>query len=314
MRPPNPQPPDVDDVADCLIIGGGPAGLTAAIYLARFHLRTALIDAGASRAALIPCTRNHAGFPDGIAGSDLLDRMRRQALIAGAEIHSGKVDLISRTGSDFAAEADRGAYRARMVLLATGVSNRGPKMPPALQAAALASGRLRYCPVCDGFEVTDQLVAVIGSGARGVKEALFLRSYTDSVTLIADEPSHQLSAMQRSDLIAGGIEILDGPATDFQLETEGLSVATASGRRVFASIYPALGSDVHSDLGRAIGAEVTDEGCLKVDAHQRTSVAGLYAAGDVVIGLDQISHAMGEAGVAATTIRNDLAMRAPLRR
>jgi thioredoxin reductase (NADPH) len=101
---------------------------------------------------------------------------------------------------------------------------------------------------------------------------------------------------------------------DFRLEPDGLSVATAGGRRTFAAIYPALGSMVHSDLARSLGADLAEEGCIKVDDHQRTSVPGLYAAGDVVSGLDQISHAMGEAGVAATTVRNDLAQKAPLRR
>ena len=82
---------------------------------------------------------------------------------------------------------------------------------------------------------------------------------------------------------------------------------TARGPIRFDSIYPALGSVIRSELAVALGAEASAEGCLVVDDHQRTSIAGLYAAGDVAKGLDQISHAMGEAGVAATTIRNDLA-------
>jgi thioredoxin reductase (NADPH) len=301
-------------LADCLVVGGGPAGLTAAIYLARYHLRVQLFDAGASRAALIPCTRNHAGFPDGISGQALVDRMRRQALLAGAEIHSGRVDRLHLNDGDFVAQIGVTAVRAQTVLLATGVTNHAPRIPADLHAAALAAGRLRYCPVCDGFEVTDQAVAVIGSGARGMKEALFLRSYTADLTLISHDPSHTMDVAQRAELMAGGIEVLDGPATDFRLESDGLSVATAVGRRTFASIYPALGSDVHSTLAKTLGAALADEGCIKVDAHQRTSVPGLYAAGDVVSGLDQISHAMGEAGVAATTLRNDLARKAPLRR
>jgi thioredoxin reductase (NADPH) len=300
--------------ADCLIVGGGPAGLTAAIYLARFHLHVQLFDAGASRAALIPCTRNHAGFPDGIAGQALVGRMRRQALIAGAELNHGRVDQLAAEGAGFLGRSDLTPFHAKTVLLATGVTNLGPRMPPDLHAAALAAGRLRYCPVCDGFEVTDQAVAVIGSGARGVKEALFLRSYTRDVTLVSHAPTHTLDDAQRAELAAAGIDVLDGPAENFRLESDGLSVDTATGRRMFASVYPALGSDVHSDLATALGATVTEDGCIKVDDHQRTNVPGLYAAGDVVSGLDQISHAMGEAGVAATTIRNDLALRAPLLR
>ena len=89
---------------------------------------------------------------------------------------------------------------------------------------------------------------------------------------------------------------------------------TAAGPLRFDSIYPALGSTIRSDLARALGADMTADGCLLVDTHQRTSIPGLYAAGDVVKGLDQISHAVGEGGVAATTIRNDLAERRPLLR
>jgi len=304
----------MESLADCLIVGGGPGGLTAAIYLARFHLRVQLFDAGASRAALIPCTRNHAGFPDGVSGRALVDRMRRQAQMTGAELHQGRVDQLMSADGAFVAQVGARSIRAKTVLLATGVTNHPPQMSADLHAAALAAGRLRYCPVCDGFEVTDQTVAVIGSGARGMKEALFLRSYTKDVTLISNGPNHTLDAAQRAELTAGAIDILDGPAIDFRLEADGLNVNTASGRRTFASIYPALGSQVHSDLAKALGATLADDGCIKVDDHQRTSAPGLYAAGDVVSGLDQISHAMGEAGVAATTIRNDLAQKAPLRR
>ncbi len=302
------------EIADCLIVGGGPAGLTAAIYLARFHLSVRLVDAGQSRASQIPCTRNLAGFPGGIAGRDLINLMQRQAIQFGAELTPGRIDGLLPVDAGFRAETDSRSLRARTVLLATGVTNHAPAMSPDLHTAALAAGRLRYCPVCDGFEVTDREVAVIGTGARGVKEALFLRSYTARVTLISNTAAHELTPAERGELASGGIQVLDGPATDFALETSGISLLAAGGRRTFESVYPALGSDVHSHLGQALGAVVTNENCLKVDAHQRTTVPRLYAAGDVVIGLDQISHAMGEAGVAATTIRNDLALEAPLLR
>jgi thioredoxin reductase (NADPH) len=92
-------------------------------------------------------------------------------------------------------------------------------------------------------------------------------------------------------------------------------VDTAEGHHTFDSVYPALGSDVHVELAGQVGAHLSDDtGCILVDSHQRTSIEGLYAAGDVVLGLDQISHAMGEGGVAATTIRNDLAAESPLLR
>ena len=190
------------EIADCLIVGGGPAGLTAAIYLARFHLSVRLVDAGQSRASQIPCTRNLAGFPGGIAGRDLINLMQRQAIQFGAELTHGRIERLLPVDAGFRAETDSRSLRARTVLLATGVTNHAPAMSPDLHTAALAAGRLRYCPVCDGFEVTDREVAVIGTGARGVKEALFLRSYTARVTLISNTAAHELTPAERGELAA----------------------------------------------------------------------------------------------------------------
>src|SRR5205085_12392473 len=161
--------------------------LTAAIYLARFHLDILVVDAGKSRASWIPCTRNHAGFPDGISGNELLERMRTQAQKYGAKIVSDRVTKLERdekTGL-FTATWGSGCEAARSVLLATGVPNRRPPMDEDLHDEALSRGLIRYCPICDGYEVTDKKVGVIGSGTHGVAEAVFLRSYTADVTLIA---------------------------------------------------------------------------------------------------------------------------------
>lgn len=299
---------------DCLIIGGGPAGLTAAIYAARFHLGVKVIDAGASRAASIPCTRNHAGFPGGVSGAELVRRMREQAQSFGVMIERGRVEALEVTDDGFRARWAGGEVEVRAVILATGCTNRRPTMEDALHDAAVQAGRLRYCPVCDGFEVTDQRVGVIGTGAHGAREAMFVRSFTRIVALIAPGPAHDLDADQLNRLAGAEVELVAGPVADFALAEEGLGFRAGSERLSFEAVYPALGSVVHSDLAVAVGAETTAEGCLKVDAHQRTTVPGLYAAGDVVRGLDQISHAMGEAGVAATTLRNDLADRSPLLR
>ena len=302
----------MDHDCDALVIGGGPAGLTAAIYLARYHLRTVVIDAGRSRATTIPRTRNHAGYPGGIAGADLVAAMREQAAEYGAAIVAGDVEALDRDGDRFVASGGFGRVSADAVLLATGVVNRRPAIPDDLHDAALAAGRIRYCPVCDGFEVTDARVGVLGSGDHGVREALFLRGFTADLTLIAPDGAHDLSAANRAELDAAGIVAVDGPARDFALDGDTIAVATAAGRLAFASIYPALGSHIRSGLAAAVGAATADAGCITVDDHQRTDVPGLYAAGDVVVGLDQISHAMGEGGVAATTLRNDLAERRPL--
>jgi len=307
-------PPDAGTI-DCAIIGAGPAGLTAAIYLARFHLTIRLFDCGSSRAAMIPRTHNHAGYPGGIPGLELLARMHQQARDYGATCEAATVTAIKRDGEEFIVRTDRSTLRARTVLLATGVVNHRPAgLEDALHDDALHRGLLRYCPICDGYEVTDRRVGVIGTGDHGMREALFLRGYTADVTLIAPESGHALDDACRDALDAGGIVQVDGPCGDYRIEGDRLVVRTATGELAFDSVYPALGSHIRSELAVAAGARASAQGCLEVDDHQRTSVPGLFAAGDVVKGLDQISHAMGEAGVAATTIRNLLAERRPIRR
>jgi len=301
---------------DCIIIGAGPAGLTAAIYLARFHLSIRLFDCGSSRAALIPRTHNHAGYPGGISGKDLLARMLEQAESFGARRELAEVSAIVPDGDTFEVRVGQGgpAFRARTVLLATGVVNNRPDMPREDHDAALARGLIRYCPICDGYEVTDKRVGVIGTGDHGMREALFLRGYTADVTLIAPGAAHDLDDSCRQRLDYAGIAHVDGPCTPIRVSGSAIQVSTPGGELRFDSIYPALGSKIRSGLAVAAGARASEDGCLEVDDHQRTSVPGLFAAGDVVKGLDQISHAMGEAGVAATTIRNLLDEHRPLRR
>ena len=293
---------------DCLIIGGGPAGLTAAIYLARFHLSVLVVDRGDGRALSIPRSHNHAGFPDGIAGSHLIALMTEQALKYGAQIVQGEVARLHLSfGGNLTCDWEDRSYTARTVLLATGVVNRRPMIDNAMHDEGLLRGLIRYCPVCDGYEVTDQTVAVVGSEHHGVEEAIFLRSFTRHITLICPHGEHRLSEDLRKRCESAGIEVVDGPIHAFTLLDDKIALDLPGRQLRFDTLYPALGSEIQSALAVSLGADVSEEGQLKVDLQQRTSIRGLYAAGDVVLGLDQISHAMGEGGVAATAIRNDLA-------
>ena len=304
----------MENTLDCLIIGGGPAGLTAAIYLSRFHLDIMVVDGGKSRAAWIPTSHNHAGFPDGINGEELLRRMKEQAQLYGTRIEIGQVTRLEKSDDGWVAEWGSGPVTAKTVLLATGVSNRRPPMDMALHDDAMARGLIRYCPICDGYEVTDKKVAVIGTGERGTAEARFLRSYTADLTLVSPDLPHELDDDARAELKDMGVMLIDGPVTAIEPGEETIALVTENGRHDFASVYPALGSDTHILLAEMVGASLAGDACVKVDSHQRTGVSGIYAAGDLVHGLDQISHAMGEGGVAAVTVRNDLAKLSPMRR
>jgi thioredoxin reductase (NADPH) len=238
--------------------------------------------------------------------------MREQAAEFGVLVRHGVVERLDRIADGFRANLDDDTVEARTVLLATGVVNHRPRMDEADHDAALARGLIRYCPICDGFEVTDRRVAVIGSRTHGYKEAVFLRMYTADVMLIAPEETLDLSEEEQGRLTELGIATRDGPCGALELRADTIAVPVPGETLVFDSVYPALGSRIRSECAVAIGAEATAEGCLVIDDHQRTTIPGLYAAGDVAKGLDQISHAMGEAGVAATTIRNDLAETRPL--
>lgn len=197
------------------------------------------------------------------------------------------------------------SWSARSVLLATGVTNRRPDIEDDTHSEALARGHLRYCPVCDGYEVSGQNVAVLGSDARAVSEAEFLRSFTDRVTVIWTA-GHDFEVDLRHRLERIGAKIRLGPVKGMRLLASGLEVATAGGTEVYDAVYPALGSSVHSRLAKTLGATATEDGCIEIDRHQRTTIKHLYAAGDVVYGLDQISVCIGQAAIAAVAIRNDL--------
>ena len=296
-----------DDPLDCLIVGAGPAGLTAAIYLARFRRRILVAHDDASRASLIPRSHNHAGYPDGVTGPELIAAMTAQAARHGVAFEAARVSAVVPEAGLFAAAVGDRPVRARSVILATGVVNLRPALDDVAHDEALARGLIRYCPVCDAYEVTDKRVAVLGTAEHGARETLFLRDYTADLTLIAPDGPHDLTGEHRRQLAEGGVRLVDGPARILPpAAAELLEVETPEGRLSFDTLYPALGSHNRSSLARTLGVELAGEGCIVVDEHQETCVPGLYAAGDVVKALDQISVAMGHAAIAATAIHNRL--------
>ena len=295
---------------DCLVVGAGPGGLTAAIYLARYLRDFLVVDAGASRAAWIPLSHNHAGFPEGIPGPELLARMRQQAERYGARIERGEVKALRREpDGSFTAEIDGRPLSARRVLLATGVDDIEPELPDL--DGAIRRGFVRHCPICDAYEVRGQKVAIIGYGKCSVREVLLLRGYTDDLTLLTTGRGLELPEGERALLEEAGVRLVDEPVREIAIDGDRIGVwRMQSGQELrFDTLYTALGLRARSGLAQALGAEHDADGMLLVDDHQRTSVPGLWAVGDVVKGLGQISVAMGQAAVAATDINNSLERR-----
>ena len=282
----------VSDIAaniwDCLVVGGGPAGLTAALYLARFRRTVIVVDNGRSRASLIPRSHNHPGFPDGISGNALLRILRSQAENHGAVFFSGNVDALEKSEDGFLARVGSEVGRARCIILATGLKDREPIFNADADPAVIREA-VRYCPICDGFEAIDKAIAVCGPPAAAEPKARFLRQYSKHVTLFPAAPG-------------------DGSPHAVEFRTVGSRIGIKMGteERIVDILYPALGCDVRVSLARDLGARCRAEGCLVVDNKQQTSVDGLFAAGDVVSDLHQIVVAEAHAAIAATTVHNRL--------
>jgi len=298
---------EMTELLDCLVIGGGPAGLTASIYLGRFRRRVTVIDKGWSRAEWITLSHNLPGFPNGISGPVLLEAMRSQARRYGASLQKGVVDALHRTDDGrFAATIDGVDLRADTILLATGVIENKPPLPHL--ADAVKRGLIRTCPICDGYEAIGKRAAVLGAGEHAAAETLFLRTYSDRVTLLlpADRGDALSEATRRA--LVSGVIITHVTVGAVSLDDNGvvaLEVEDGKTHR-FDLVYSAFGTTSQSQLAKALDSRADASGRLFVDEHQQTSVKGLYAAGDLVRGLNQIAVADGEAAIAATAIHNFL--------
>lgn len=303
------------DPLDCLIVGGGPAGLTAALYLARFHRRVMVVDKGEGRLQMIPRTHNLAGYPQGIRGADLLSEMRDQAARYGAALVQAEVTALRHADGLIEAEiAGAGAplaqpVRARTVLLATGVVNHRPPLDAATHDRAVAAGLLRYCPICDGYEQSGKRIAVLGGDRHGLAEAVFLRSYSRDVTLVS-LTGLALDPAERAEADRAGVALAPAPVSHFGFDEGEVRLTLADGsQHVFDTLYAALGTHTRNRLGEMLGTRLVDGECFVTDAHQRTTASGVYAAGDAVDALDQIGIAIGTGARAAVAIHNDLRAR-----
>ena len=295
-----------DELLDAVVIGAGPAGLTAAIYLGRYLRNFVVLDGGDPRAGWIPISNNHPGFPEGIPGVELLARLREQASRYDARIVEAEATRLEQTSDGFIVCTEDGEIRARNVLLATGVKDNEPKLGDVFDA--VQRKLIRICPICDGYETIGQSVGIVGSSEKGAREALFMRTYSDRVTLIHVGEPATLADTDRLELAKAGIDVVETHINAVRIEADRIAAFDFEDgvARKFDVIYSALGTTPRGALAEELVANVDEVGSLLVNSHQMTTIEGLYAAGDLVRGLNQITVAEAEAAIAATGIHNRL--------
>ncbi|WP_213947007.1 NAD(P)/FAD-dependent oxidoreductase [Luteibacter sp. dw_328] len=293
----------MEEPYDCVVVGAGPAGLTAATYLARYRRRVLVIDAGESRARWIPVSHNCPGFPFGVGGRELLGHFRAQAEQHEVPFMAGTVTAVEPSEGGFQLNAAGSTVSARTVLVAAGIRDRLPAATGIEDA--IASGALRLCAVCDGYEARDEAIGVYAPVSEGLGHAGFLRTFSGRVAVLSPDDDTP-SADERSRAEAMGVALHAG-VHSLSFSAAGCEARTIDGRvHRFDTIYPVLGCEPGTGLLTGLDVRTDAAGKLVVDGSMETSVPGMFAAGDVVSGLNQISVAVGHAAVAATAIHHRL--------
>ncbi|MGH3072409.1 MAG: NAD(P)/FAD-dependent oxidoreductase [Gaiellaceae bacterium] len=289
------------DTYDVVIVGGGAAGLNAALVLGRARRRVAVVDAGAPRNA--PASHMH-GFlsRDGMPPADLLAAGRAEVTEYGVELVD---DHALGIESGFSVRLAGGrVLRARRILLATGLADELPEIPGVRERW----GRdLLHCPYCHGWEVRDQPLGVLGTHPAAVQHAQLVRQWSDDVVFFVH--TYDLTAAERAQLEARGIRAVDGEVARLLVEADRLTgIELVDGRviaRTAAFIRP--GNVPHTDgLLAGLGCDLDEAGFVAVDASGRTSTAGVWAAGNVADPRAQVVTAAGAGSAAAIAINADL--------
>ena len=304
---------------DVIIVGGGPAGASAAIYTARADLRTLVLDKGLTAGALgvTDLISNYPGVPGPISGADLVAVMRGQAESFGAEFKTDKVIGVDLSGAEKTVHGGTGVYTARAVILATGAMGRGQTVPG--EETFLGRG-VSYCATCDGAFFRNRPVAVVGSNDEAVEEALFLTKFTNQVTLVSPAPALTLRPALEHELAESPIQVRLATRLREVVgngKLEGLRIHPRSGAE---EILPAEGVFIYLQGAKPITdylmgqAETTAEGCLVVDREMQTSLPGVFAVGDLLCThVKQAVIAAADGVIAAMAVDKYLRGRSQLR-
>lgn len=305
------------EVRDVIIVGSGPAGYTAAVYTARANLKPLLLAGSVTAGGELMNTtdvENYPGFPDGIMGPDLMENFEKQAARFGTEIQFEDVTDLDLDGDVKTVTIGTGeTFKARSIILSTGSAYRELGLP---NEKRLSGHGVSWCATCDGFFFKDQDIAVIGGGDSAMEEALFLTKFAKSVTVV-----HRRDALRASKIMADralahekinfvwntGVEDVVGQDKVTALRLKNLVDGTESELAV-TGVFVAIGNDPRTDLVKG-KLELTAEGTIAVDGRtSKTSVQGVFAAGDVIDPTyRQAITASGSGCVAALDVEHYLA-------
>lgn len=298
----------MENVYDCIIIGGGIAGLQAAIQLGRYKHDILVIDSNYGRSTLCKNYHNILGWPDGVSGETLRELGRRHAEKYGVRFSKDKVIKCMKQEDFIKIETERGTtYQAKTLLLATGVMDHLPDIPNIKSCLGLT---VYVCPDCDGYEVSDKSVLVLGAGKAGANMALTLTYWTKDIMYINHEKS-DIEDTLREKLIRSNIAYKHEAISEVIKEDDSTfkGVKMQNGETLYADrgFIAFGGNKVHSDLAEQIGVKLMENRHIEVDPRTKeTSVSNVWAAGDVVAHSEQSTIAMGEGAQSAIWIHKRL--------
>ncbi|WP_193310313.1 NAD(P)/FAD-dependent oxidoreductase [Halorubrum halophilum] len=288
------------------VVGGGPAGLTTALYGARLGHETVLIDRGGGRAAMMADTHNVIGVTEEVSGNEFLATGREQVQSYGGTFERGFVTDIERTEDDrFRLSTSDTELVADRVVLATGFSDERPDPP-----LPRTGKGLHYCLHCDAYMFVDEPVYVMGHGEAAAHVAMIMLNMTDDVDILtrgaeptwSEETAAQLDA-HPVDIVTEDIAGVENDPDSGWLEALEFEDGT---RREYRGGFPMYGSDYNTALAEGLGCDLTDGGEIDVDDHGRTSQAGVFAVGDITPGHNQVPVAMGQGAKAGLAIHKEL--------
>jgi thioredoxin reductase (NADPH) len=275
------------------VVGGGPAGLTTALYTTRLGHDTAMINRGGGRAAMMLDTHNVIGVTEDVSGNEFLQTATEQIQAYGADYHQDFVsDVERRDDGRYHVTAGSVEVVTDHIVFATGFSDVRPDPP------LPRTGRgLHWCLHCDAYMFVDQPVFVMGTGESAAKVAMIMLNFTDEVDLLTRGEEPEWSDETARQLAGHPVDVIHEEIESMQKGEDGWleSFTFADGTiREYRGGFPMYGSEYNTGLAESLGVELNNDGTIAVDDHGRTNIAGVYAVGDVTPGHNQIPTAMGE--------------------